>query len=264
MGVLKRTAKQILPTRVSRAIKELLRSGDTGPESHSGSVIPPTYDQDGLTTVHNCDFITDERFARAYAAGEALGSWFGGKVQWRVHVLFWAAERALAIGGDFVECGVHLGGFSRAVVEYVDFGRLSDRTFYLLDSFEGVSRAQVSQEEKDRGILEYEYANDHESVVATFAPFDNVKVIKGMIPDSLNAVDTDKVGFLSIDLNSAAPEIAAAEFFWDKLLPGATIVLDDYGWAKHVVQKHAFDKFAQRHNVPILSLPTGQGVIVKP
>lgn len=264
MQVLKSAAKRFLPDRVSRAIKELLRSGDTGPEVPSGTTIRPTYDQDGLTTVHNCDFMHGERFSRAYAAGDALGSWFGGKVHWRVHVLFWAAERALTIGGDFVECGVHLGGFSRAVVEYVDFGRLSDRTFYLLDSFEGVSKAQLSEEEKHRGILEYEYANDHESVVATFAPYRNVRVIKGMIPDSLSHVETDKVGFLSIDLNSAVPEIAAAEFFWDKLLPGASIVLDDYGWAKHIVQKHAFDEFATHRNVPILSLPTGQGIIIKP
>ena len=214
--------------------------------------------------MHNCDFMRDEAFARAYAAGDALGSWFGGKVHWRVHVLFWAAERALTIGGDFVECGVHLGGFSRAVVEYVDFGKLTDRTFYLLDSFQGVSTAQLSEEEKERGILEYDYANDYEAVVATFAPFENVKVIKGMIPDSLGRVKSNGVGFLSIDLNSAAPEIAAAEFFWDKLLPGATIVLDDYGWSKHIVQKHAFDKFAAERNVPILSLPTGQGIIIKP
>lgn len=258
MQAVKSAAKRYLPGRVWRALRELVRSD----EQESAAL--PTYDQDGLTTVHNCDFLHDEAFQRAYAAGEALGSWFGAQVHWRVHVLLWAAKRAVAVGGDFVECGVHLGGFSRAVVEYVDFGRLTDRTFFLLDSFEGVAKAQLSDEEKERGILGYEYANDHEAVVATFARFANVRVIKGTVPDSLSEVRTDKVGFLSIDMNSAVPEIAAAEFFWEKLLPGATVVLDDYGWAMHIVQKHAFDKFAAERDVPILSLPTGQGIIIKP
>ena len=47
-------------------------------------------------------------------------------------------------------------------------------------------------------------------------------------------------------------------------MSGAAVVLDDYGWEKHIVQKHAFDDFAGRMGVPILSLPTGQGLIIKP
>jgi hypothetical protein len=41
------------------------------------------------------------------------------------------------------------------------------------------------------------------------------------------------------------------------------MLLDDYGWKLHINQKHAFDAFAERHNVEILSLPTGQGLIMK-
>ena len=258
MRIVKSAAKKILPSRIARAISELMRPENTDqPEA-------PAYDQDGLRTLHNCDFMYDERFIRAYTAGEALKSWFGGKVHWRVHVLFWAAKRALATGGDFVECGVHLGGFSRAVIEYVDFGQLTDRKFYLLDSFEGVSEAQLSEEEKARGILEYPYANNYDAVVDTFKSFRNVEIIKGMIPESLSSVNSDKISFLSIDLNSAAPEIAAAEYFWERLVPGATVILDDYGWAKHLAQKQAFDRFAEERKVPILSLPTGQGVMIKP
>ncbi len=89
-------------------------------------------------------------------------------------------------------------------------------------------------------------------------------IVKGDIPESLSEIKSEKISLLSIDLNCAAPEIAAAEFFWDKLVSGAAIVLDDYGWAKHIVQKHAFDAFAERKKVAILSLPTGQGLIIKP
>ncbi len=250
-------ARTVLPTRVVEAIK-VLRNGV------STEILPnATYDQDGLITVHNCDFIYDPQFATAYKTGEDLDSWFGGKVHWRVHTLFWAASRALALEGDLVECGVHRGGFSRAVAEFVDLAQQKDRKFYLLDNFEGLSAEQVTQAEKENGIFEYPYSSDYEAVVEAFSDFQNVVIVKGDIPVTLDQVKSDKISSLSIDLNCAAPEIAAAEFFWDKLVSGASIVLDDYGWAKHIVQKHAFDDFARRRGVPILSLPTGQGLIIK-
>ncbi|MFM6908271.1 MAG: hypothetical protein ACKPKT_24985, partial [Dolichospermum sp.] len=64
--------------------------------------------------------------------------------------------------------------------------------------------------------------------------------------------------------NCTLPEIAALNFFWDKLVSGAIVVLDDYGFAPHIEQKKAHDMFATQHNVIVLSLPTGQGIIIKP
>jgi hypothetical protein len=84
------------------------------------------------------------------------------------------------------------------------------------------------------------------------------------VPDTLPRVTADKVAFLSLDMNCAAPEVAAAEYFWPKLVPGGIILLDDYGFTAHAEQRHAFDEFASRKGVPLLPLPTGQGVIFKP
>jgi hypothetical protein len=39
---------------------------------------PLTYNQDGLATRHNADFMHDTRFACAYDAGKTTGSWGGG------------------------------------------------------------------------------------------------------------------------------------------------------------------------------------------
>jgi predicted O-methyltransferase YrrM len=65
-------------------------------------------------------------------------------------------------------------------------------------------------------------------------------------------------------MNNTAPEIAAAEHLWDRLVPGGIIVLDDYGWRKQINQKIAFDRFADARKVNVLSLPTGQGLLIKP
>jgi hypothetical protein len=41
----------------------------------------------------------------------------------------WAAERALRVSCDFLECGVNRGGISRAVIDYVDFSNIYRRFF---------------------------------------------------------------------------------------------------------------------------------------
>jgi hypothetical protein len=67
---------------------------------------------------------------------------------------------------------------------------------------------------------------------------------------------------LSIDLNNFQPEIAAIEYLWDKLVPGAIVLLDDYAYSeKYVLQRLAWDNFAKRKGVEILNIPTGQGLI---
>jgi len=221
------------------------------------------YAQDGLATEHNCDFMKEERFARAYRKGESTGSWGDKKVHWRAHVACWAAERAKDLEGDFVECGVNKGGLALTVAHYVDFQKLKKR-FYVLDTFSGLADQYISHEERELGRTPGGYEECYEQVKASFRPFDNVVIVRGVVPDTLSQVTSEKISYLSIDMNCAEPEIAAAEFFWDRMVRSAAMLLDDYGWAGHIVQKRAFDRFADQRGVPILSLPTGQGLILKP
>jgi O-methyltransferase len=231
---------------------------------------PLTYNQDGLATVHNCDFMKEDLFREAVELGEATykgtGSFIEGvKIHWRLHVLCWAAYKGISLEGDFVECGVNRGLFSRTVMHYIDFKNL-DKRFYLLDTFDGFFEEYLLAEEKNQGKLPGSayYPDCYESVKETFKDIPNVKIIRGPVPETLVQVDTTKVCYLSIDMNCVVPEIAAAEFFWDKLVCGGVIVLDDYGFTGFHLQKNAFDDFASKRNVKVLSLPTGQGLIIKP
>ena len=226
---------------------------------------PLTYNQDGLATVTNCDFLNDPRFQEAYRLGEQTGSWKDAKIHWRIHVLCWAADKASRLEGDFVECGVNRGGFSRAVMHFVDFPRLG-KTFYLLDTFRGLEDRLVSDAERKRGIGAgkwFQYQDCYEAVCKTFEGLP-VVIVRGVVPETLPQVKATKVCYLSIDMNCVAPEIAAAEYFWDKLVRGAVMVLDDYGWEAHYEQKMAFDRFAAQKGVMVLGLPTGQGLVFKP
>jgi hypothetical protein len=220
-----------------------------------------TYNTDGLATSNNCDFIQEPRFAAAYNAAKETNPWPGFTLMWRIHVVCWFAEYAKHFEGDFVECGVNTGAYARSVIEYIDFPS-TGKTFYLLDTFQGLDSSLVSEEEVKAGILNYNYRNTYEEVKKTFSPF-QTKIIKGSIPGTLQECKTDKICYLSIDMNNVAPEIAALEYFWDKVVKGGVILLDDYGFPQHLLQKKAFDKFAAQRKHEILTLPTGQGVILK-
>jgi len=257
---IKNVLKGILPLRVLNSIRTMkyLAGGCT------------TYNQDGMVTCHNCDFMKDEVFIQSFNLGANTGSWRHGLAQgetpknhWRVYVVLWAANHAKHLEGEFVECGVDKGGHARAIINYVDFKNLKKK-FYLLDTFCGLSEKYISEEEKRLGRKAGGYEECYESVKETFKDFNNVGIIRGTVPDTLPHVKAKKVSFLSLDMNCAAPEIAAAEFFWDNLVSGAVIVLDDYGWKGYIEQKKAFDDFASRKGVQVLSLPTGQGLIFKP
>jgi hypothetical protein len=224
---------------------------------------PGGYFQDGLFTAHDSPFRRDATFREAYRLGHGTGSFGSWEVEWRTYVCCWAARRALELPGDLVECGVNRGGYSRAVVHYTDLEQ-TDKTLWLLDTFAGLVDDQISTEERRRGLAAETYADCYDAVRQTFAPFANVNIIRGVVPDTLPQVTAEQVSYLSIDMNCAAPEIAAAEHFWPRLASGATIVIDDYGWRRYVTQREAFDAFALEHGVPILPLPTGQGLIVKP
>ena len=246
MKAAKSFIKRVVPTRIRKRIQIASR---------------PTYCDDGLITNHNSDFLKDPLFVESYRLGKLTGSWKEYELHWRAYVACWAASQGKFLPGDFVECGVNRGGLSRTVMHYIGFQNVPEKKFYLLDTYNGFPESiRHIAAEPNRN----DYTECYESVVATFSEFKNVILIRGEVPYTLERVVSDRICYLSLDMNCAEPEIAAAEFFWDRLVPGAVILLDDYGYSEaYRRQKAAFDRFAQARRTQVLLLPTGQGLIVK-
>lgn len=224
-----------------------------------------TYNQDSLLTVHNHDFMDDPAFLDAYARGIKAYE-YDPQMPWRVHVALWAATYAKLLDGDFVECGVNKGFISSAIMQYCDWNALRKR-FFLFDTFCGLDEKYVSESEKEKGRMAFSrsnYSECYETVKSNFAEFKDVYLVRGSIPETLGMVDIPKVCYLSIDMNCAQPEIAAANYFWEQMASGAIALLDDYAYVTYEDQKKAFDKFAVEKGIKILSLPTGQGLYIKP
>jgi len=223
------------------------------------------YDQDSLYTIHNHDFMKDPKFIAAYQRGmQAQGE--DAKIDWRVHVALWVAENCNRLEGDFVECGVNKGMFSSCIMQYLNWNSLKKR-FFLFDTFQGIDPRYLNEREKELGRMEFSakyFPECFEQAKENFKEFDRTHLVRGSVPATLGTVDIDKVCYLSIDMNCAAAEVAAAEYFWPKMSKGAMALLDDYSYVGYEEQKKAFDKFAAAKGIPILSLPTGQGLYIKP
>ena len=255
-GSLKRVLRDVLPTRVVQALRYLRY-----PERFA--YLPGlTYCEDGLAHVHNTAVLEERRFKEAYSIIKANGAWQGHEMRWRAYVVSWCARKAAGLQGDFVECGVNEGGYSRLAMHCIEFDRMPERMFYLLDTYCGTPPDAYSPGENPG--TRHIYSECYDRAKAMFSGFPNARLIRGEVPGTLAQITSDRICYLSLDMNVARPEIAAAKHLWERLVPGAPVILDDYNWIGYEEQKKAFDLFAKERAVEVLALPTGQGIILKP
>ena len=141
----------------------------------------------------------------------------------------------------------------------------------MIDTFAGPVIEQYSDAEQKasrldtavHGINTGAYVTDMSRIRANFAQWPNAVIVQGTVPDVLHTVPFERVAFLHIDMNCVFPERTALECFWDRLSPGATVLLDDYAYMGHDCQREAIDAVAHRFHTSVLALPTGQGLLIR-
>ena len=214
-----------------------------------------TYAGDNLFTYHrNLGFLDDEPFMTAFnlhAQTEVEKA-----VLWRMSVVLWGVRNGLRLEGDFVECACYKGTTARIVCDAVDFKSRTDRKYYLYDLFDHDPSMPHHSMPEHGGRL-------YESVRSRFAADGNVTVTQGRVPDVLQDVSPGKIAFMHLDLNNADAEIGALEILFDRMVPGAVLVLDDYGWLGYRAQKQVEDPWFEERGYRVLELPTGQGLVIK-
>lgn len=228
------------------------------------------YAENGMATIHNAGCLKNPRFRAAYRRGIKAAE-IEIRAQWKVYVACWAAAQAVRAGkGDFVECGVNRGKMSSSIMAYLDWNKL-DRKFYLVDTFNGICEEILSDEERAAGYIQEnrkalawgDYVNSAEDVKKNFEEWPQAQIIQGVVPEALKDIPPAPVAFVHLDMNSIVPEKAAAEHFWPLMIKGGVMLLDDYAFVGYDITKKGMDEFAETTGIEILSLPTGQGILIK-
>ncbi|GAB2546500.1 class I SAM-dependent methyltransferase [Simplicispira piscis] len=213
------------------------------------------YTGDNLFTYNrNLGFLDDKPFMDAFLnhATTAVEQ----AVLWRMSTVLWGFRNGLKLEGDFVECACYKGTTARIICDAVDFSKYIDRHYYLYDLFDhDPSLPHHAMPEHSKEL----YA----SVKKRFDSFANVTVTQGKVPDILSAISPKKIAFMHLDMNNADAEIGALEGLFDRMVPGAVLILDDYGWLGYRAQKLAEDPWFEKRGYRVLELPTGQGLLIK-
>lgn len=198
----------------------------------------------------NLGFIDDKRLINAWQTHANVKHERG--ILWRTAVVVWAARQALRRDGDFIECGCYKGTTSRIMLDACD---MADRQFYLYDLFEHDSSMEHhAMPEHSKELFGW--------VQSRFEAFPNVHVIQGYVPESFSQGLPEKIAFAHIDMNNATAELAALDAIESRLVPGAVIVLDDFGALPYRKQHLLETEWFGKRGIPVLELPTSQGLVI--
>jgi hypothetical protein len=64
-------------------------------------------------------------------------------------------------------------------------------------------------------------------------------------------------------MNSWQADLAALEFFWPRLVAGAVVIVDDFGFGGFERTRAAIERFAEQEGTAVLYSPLGPGILVK-
>ena len=237
-----------------------------------------TFNFDGLCSQHVVSFMEEKNFLNALKKGKLYTE--NREDYFRLYLGCELAKYATKLDGDFVECGVWLGTMSKCIITYTNFNSLT-KNFFLIDTFEGIPEKNLMEKDNrynDKynklGVLEISSDNLNKKVdyqdnnilnlVKEKFKDDKVKIIKGIVPDDLKKINSNKFSFIHIDMNNAFPEVESIKYFWDKLVIGGVVLLDDYAYSDYYsLQKESIDALGKVLNFSVITLPSGQGLILK-
>ena len=205
-----------------------------------------------FTWLRNNSALEDSHFKTAWQ--DNIQNSADEAIVWRRYILACAAFHCLNLKGDFVECGVYIGSGMKTIIDYLGKKQFPKR-FYGYDTFDYNPVGHTFSEQKE-GLFE--------KVLERFSGYDQVRLVKGLIPSSFAIDSPDLISYLHIDLNNAEAEIATLESLFNRVVSGGVIILDDYEWAGvYRPQKIQEDSWFSKRNYRVFPLPTGQGIVLK-
>lgn len=191
----------------------------------------------------------------------------------RFYILTQMVEYALTLAPDgaaIAECGCWWGHSTVMIAQQIAQQPKNTR-FFVFDSFQGLSDYKTADmsglapgdrlAQADRQKF---FAADLATVQQRLAGFDFVQILDGWIPERFSEVKDHQFALVHVDVDMHQPTLDSLVFFYDRLISGGCIVLDDYGSASFPGAKQAVDEFLLQHQPKLfLKMPTGGAILIK-
>jgi O-methyltransferase len=180
----------------------------------------------------------------------------------RCYVLHQFAKQCAHLPGDFAECGVYKGGTAMLCARTLHDVGASEKLFHLFDTFQGMPE---EAETDSAGHAPGDFGDTSlPAVRSRLTRFSNVRLHAGVIPATLSEVGDRAFAFIHLDLDLYQSTLEALRFFYPRMVKGATLVSDDYGFPRYKeAAKKAVDEFFADKPEPVIVLRTGQCLVIK-
>ncbi|GBE20397.1 macrocin-O-methyltransferase [archaeon BMS3Abin17] len=153
--------------------------------------------------------------------------------------------------GALAEVGMFLGGSGKLICE-----AKGNNPFYGFDTFEGLPKPQEIDRSKHKwecDFIEGQYKSDFEDVKNYLKEYKDVKIYKGLFPDSADKeVKKQKFIFIHLDVDIYSSTKDCLEFFYPKMKKGAVLLSHDYSTSKGI--RKAFDEFFKNKPETVIEL----------
>jgi O-methyltransferase len=176
----------------------------------------------------------------------------------RGYVLYMLARQALAVPGDFWECGVYQGGTAGLLAEVLATSPLSSARLHLFDTFEGLPEVDPLRDTHERG----EFADTSLAAVQErIGKLGLVVYHQGLIPETFRSLEDARIAFAHVDVDLYRSVWDCCAFIMPRLQPGGFVIFDDYGFPSCPGARQAVDEFFRDRREQPLVLPTGQALV---
>ena len=165
-------------------------------------------------------------------------------------------RRSLDLPGDVCEFGVAAGAASALLANEM---RATDKTLWLFDSFQGLSKPTgkdillddihgLGSMDRYEGAMAFPVTRVQERLAAIAFPASRVQVVPGFIEDTRDTGPLPNlVAFSFVDFDLYEPIRIALEILDTRLAPGGCVVVDDYGFLSQGAQTAVDEFLAARH-----------------
>ncbi len=164
--------------------------------------------------------------------------------------------------GDVIEVGVWQGGTGCLIAKRCQLAGIN-ASVYLCDTFRGVVKAG----QFDTAYSGGEHADSNEQTVKSLIKklrLDNAKILAGVFPDDTGSLIEDRrFRFCHIDVDVYQSAKDVIEWIWGRLVIGAIVVYDDYGFTGcEGITKLVNDERRRTDRIVVHNL-NGHAVVVK-
>lgn len=180
----------------------------------------------------------------------------------RSYMLYQFAQMAASfLEGDVAQVGVYRGGTARMISEcFIQ----TNKTIFLFDTFEGLpDKSEFDTSDAGDDILKEFNDVNFSDVENYFKDIKNISFRKGFFPETTKGLEQRKFCFVYLDADLYQSTKDGLQFFYERMIPGGVIILDDYKSGRWPGVERAVQEFCISENIVPVQTTWWQGVIIK-